>query len=397
MHLPTRYQVLYVDEDFPPSDKSLGPFLSDHVTWRRPHDFPDAFAPSFTTPTSSKISTSGGAGAEPYPDDVRPCPFAADNSFPCAMAALAEIPYLVRSALCCQDGHRSDGGHRNPRCVRRGSSRAIRDRIDGGGGGSVLGGEHALGGNHREDRDQKRGMRDAQQRRASNSTRAAGMAKKNAKRFAERAAAGIFVARLCVDGVWVEYVMDDYFPCYPGHGSERNDIVESSGGEDSLIDRCSGRGGPCLSRAQGPTLWVSMLEKAYARAKGSYSAVLGGCREFVDPSGTQQGEEHGKQAADRIVSGVDRNTQGAQSAFLPGGIVARPAEVLSVFTGTPFLQIPLTRLGNRGSTAGVHEAVIPGVGSQDDRAARRASAEELWGSVARLDSTEIAIASCVIL
>lgn len=310
------------------------------------------------------------------------------------MAALAEIPCLVRSALCCQAGHCSDRDFRDPRYTCRGSSRATRDWVDGGGSGIERSGEHALGGKHHEDQDRKRGMRDVQQKRASNSARAVAMTRANAKRFADRAAAGIFVARLCVDGVWVEYVMDDFFPCHPGHGSERDGIAESTSGEDSRADRCSGRGGPCFSRAQGSMLWVSMLEKAYARAKGSYSALLGGCRDFVENSGTQQREKHEKQAADYVAGGGNRDTRGVESEFFPGGIVARPAEVLSVFTGTPFLQIPLTRLGNRRATAGVHEAIRRGVDSQDDVAARRAIAEKLWESLARLNLTEISIASC---
>ncbi|CAN0504747.1 unnamed protein product, partial [Ectocarpus sp. 8 AP-2014] len=84
-----------------------------------------------------------------------------------------------------------------------------------------------------------------------------------ANAFMAATESGIFCARLCADGVWKEYVLDDFFPClssYPERGR----------GSDS------GGGGPCLSRAHGPALWVSMLEKAYARVVGSYSAALGG-------------------------------------------------------------------------------------------------------------------------
>ncbi|CAM9849318.1 unnamed protein product, partial [Ectocarpus sp. 12 AP-2014] len=161
--------VLYIDLEFPPNDCSLGPSLaaSGLVTWRRPTQFGCGSATAF-----------GGYG-QPLPSDVRPCPFAADASLACALAALVERPRLVSAALCATES-------------------------------------------------------------------------------------GIFCARLCADGVWKEYIMDDFFPCLFSSYPERGGCSDGGGG------------GPCLSRAHGPALWVSMLEKAYARVVGSYSAALGG-------------------------------------------------------------------------------------------------------------------------
>ena len=59
---------------------------------------------------------------------------------------------------------------------------------------------------------------------------------------------GVYKVRLCKNGQWQTYVVDDYFPCYPG-------------------------GGPVYSRAHGDELWVLLLEKAYAKAHGHYAAI----------------------------------------------------------------------------------------------------------------------------
>ena len=53
---------------------------------------------------------------------------------------------------------------------------------------------------------------------------------------------------MCKNAEWVLLTIDDYIPCYPGRG-------------------------PVFSRANGPELWVLLLEKAYAKAHGSYDSL----------------------------------------------------------------------------------------------------------------------------
>lgn len=275
-------QAFYVDEAFPPDRSSLGANLAGELTWRRPGDFPDAFA----SRADSESDAFAGCG-EPHPDDVRPCPLGGDASLSCAISALAERPHLVRSVLglarCSSEPSRRHrrGGERNPRKRHRGG--------DAG------------------------------------------------------AKAGLFTARLCVEGAWREYVMDDFFPCYPG-----------------------GKGGMCLSRAHGPGLWVSMLEKAYARAAGSYSAAIGG---------TACWGSRDKEASPG--AGMRRWEQ----------LVARPAEVLGVFTGAPSVHVPFEGIGGDelGGCSGGGVVDLWGRGSGEERGEEGKregiSAEELWRRV----------------
>lgn len=336
-------QVMYVDEDFPPTDTSLGKDLAGLVTWRRPRQFPGYFSPS-----SSTNAAFGGYGT-PHPLDVRPCPFALDASLPCAIAAMAERPQLISAALCgriegnaCGDGRR---GNRSSQEERRSSY----CRDDSGGGCGYEGGRRVAreegGADTRKGKKAcgKVSVKSEERKIAAPDEQAAAAA---LSRVATEA--GMFIARLCIGGLWKEYIMDDSFPCQVG----------CTGDEDD-------RGGPCLSRAHGPALWVSMLEKAYGRAVGSYTTALGGCyrrrsRRMVDTD-VFEGEE-GKSVAAAV--GV--------VAALPGSIIARPARVLAAFTGAPFLQSVLVgatgRLGVGGGVDGGElEAVIGG--------------EALWGSI----------------
>ena len=59
---------------------------------------------------------------------------------------------------------------------------------------------------------------------------------------------GIYKIRLCKNGEWVVVTVDDYIPCF----------FNAS---------------PIFTRAHGPELWVLLLEKAYAKLHGSYSAL----------------------------------------------------------------------------------------------------------------------------
>ena len=63
---------------------------------------------------------------------------------------------------------------------------------------------------------------------------------------------GVYRVRLCKNGEWQSVTVDDYFPCFP-------------------------QGGPIFSTTTSPnTLWLLILEKAYAKLHGSYLALRGG-------------------------------------------------------------------------------------------------------------------------
>eukprot|EP01061_Rhynchopus_euleeides_P017092 TRINITY_DN28487_c1_g2_i1.p1 TRINITY_DN28487_c1_g2~~TRINITY_DN28487_c1_g2_i1.p1 ORF type:complete len:915 (+),score=361.79 TRINITY_DN28487_c1_g2_i1:33-2747(+) len=73
----------------------------------------------------------------------------------------------------------------------------------------------------------------------------------NGSRHAEERQYGVHRLCLCVSGVWRERVVDDYLPC-------------------------AGKV-PLYARNRIPSeLWVSLLEKAYAKAHGSYKAIVRG-------------------------------------------------------------------------------------------------------------------------
>lgn len=63
---------------------------------------------------------------------------------------------------------------------------------------------------------------------------------------------GIYSVWLNVNGSWENIIIDDYFPCV------------------------NEKGGPAFSKANGNELWVLILEKAYAKAFGSYQVIEGG-------------------------------------------------------------------------------------------------------------------------
>lgn len=59
---------------------------------------------------------------------------------------------------------------------------------------------------------------------------------------------GVYSVRMCLQGLWRDVIIDDYFPCFPTSG-------------------------PVFSRCHGNELWVMLVEKAYAKAAGSYAAT----------------------------------------------------------------------------------------------------------------------------
>lgn len=214
----------------------------------------------------------------PSPNDVRPCPFAVDNSLACAIVALAERPSLVRAAFCLPEGNSVRSGS-FPWCTRRAECAKVN--------------QQAMSDSDRHkrwDRVRRRGAK--------------------LQALQARETAGAWIVRLCVAGTWQEYVLDDTLPCHPGCYSD-----------GSPVDV----GGLCTSRAHGPSMWVSMLEKAYARANGSYTAALGGC--FWPPSLSASGEH--------------KLDIGSGSDCTPGSVVCKPAKVLAVFTGAPFLHVQI--------------------------------------------------------
>jgi len=64
--------------------------------------------------------------------------------------------------------------------------------------------------------------------------------------------AGCYAVWLNDNGEWKPIIVDDYFPCL---GNNK---------------------GPAFSKANGPELWVLLLEKAYAKMYGSYDIIEGG-------------------------------------------------------------------------------------------------------------------------
>ena len=64
-------------------------------------------------------------------------------------------------------------------------------------------------------------------------------------------AMGLYVTRLCKDGEWKKVLLDSYIPCTP-------------------------KAGPIYAKAGKGELWVSLLEKAFAKYNGSYAAIRSG-------------------------------------------------------------------------------------------------------------------------
>ena len=74
-----------------------------------------------------------------------------------------------------------------------------------------------------------------------------------------KALPGAYCVRLCVGGHFREILVDDTLPCSP-----------------ETVGDVATRGGPLFSRARGPELWVSIVEKAFAKAASSYQAMAAG-------------------------------------------------------------------------------------------------------------------------
>ena len=74
------------------------------------------------------------------------------------------------------------------------------------------------------------------------------------------ARSGCYLLRLFLDGQWRHVVVDDQLPCIPNPNRAH----------------LAGEVGLAFSRTSNQQLWVCLLEKAYAKAHGSYHAISGG-------------------------------------------------------------------------------------------------------------------------
>jgi len=64
---------------------------------------------------------------------------------------------------------------------------------------------------------------------------------------------GLYKLRLCLGGEWEEIMIDDFIPCYPN-------------------------GGPIFSKNYlNNEIWLSLLEKTFAKLHGSYRGLISGC------------------------------------------------------------------------------------------------------------------------
>lgn len=132
---------------------------------------------------------------------------------------------------------------------------------------------------------------------------------------------GIYRLKLCKNGEWVEVTVDDYIPCYPHNG------------------------GPAFSKAHGNELWAMLLEKAYAKLHGCYTALRLGMPydAYVDLTGCATLSFNFEDVAEEIQSGaffrklveydrlqyliagctkgVDNLTEGGKPGAKDGGIV----------------------------------------------------------------------------
>lgn len=63
---------------------------------------------------------------------------------------------------------------------------------------------------------------------------------------------GYFLVWLCIDGEWELVEVDGYLPVWP-NGDK-----------------------PAFSHSSQEEIWVSILEKAYAKSYGSYKRIIGG-------------------------------------------------------------------------------------------------------------------------
>lgn len=100
---------------------------------------------------------------------------------------------------------------------------------------------------------------------------------------------GIYACRFYRNGQWKRVIVDDYIPCTPSTGFLPFDMQSA----DMVRAYLQGTGthatqGPVYARNLDQSLWLCILEKAYAKLNKSYEALAGGnmAESFTDFTGS---------------------------------------------------------------------------------------------------------------
>lgn len=78
---------------------------------------------------------------------------------------------------------------------------------------------------------------------------------------------GMYRVQLFIDGGWRTFELDDYFPVKPAATKADSSRRMAAAADSARV---------AFSKCAGRQLWAGLIEKAYARAHGSYRAISGG-------------------------------------------------------------------------------------------------------------------------